>query len=89
MSKSRYVTGLRAVEQLLASDGTEVRRVYAEYRSANPRVEAVLVRARESGIDIQSANRARLQQISGKLDTRESWQRCNAQRYLMRPASDQ
>ena len=66
MSKSQYVTGLRAVEQLLASDNTEVRRVFAEYRSANPRVEAVLVRARESGIDIQSANRARLQQISGE-----------------------
>ena len=66
MSKSRYVTGLRAVEQLLASDNTEVRRIYAEYRSANPRVEALLARARVAGIDIQSANRARLQQISGE-----------------------
>jgi 23S rRNA (guanosine2251-2'-O)-methyltransferase len=66
MSKSKYVTGLRAVVQLLASDSAEVRRVYAEYRSANPRVEAVLAKARESGIDIQSANRARLQQISGE-----------------------
>ncbi|TDJ42206.1 MAG: 23S rRNA (guanosine(2251)-2'-O)-methyltransferase RlmB, partial [Gammaproteobacteria bacterium] len=37
-----------------------------EYRSANPRVEEVLVKAREAGIDIQSANRARLQQMSGE-----------------------
>ena len=54
MSKSQYVAGLRAVEQLLASDNTEVRRVFAEYRSANPRVEAVLVRARESCIVMHS-----------------------------------
>ncbi len=66
MSKSRYVTGLRAVEQLLASGNTEVRRIFAEYRSANPRVEALLTRAREAGIDIKSANRARLQQMSGE-----------------------
>ena len=66
MSKSRYVTGLRAVEQLLASNNTEVRRIFAEYRSANPRVEALLARAREAGIDIKSANRARLQQMSGE-----------------------
>ena len=66
MSKSRYVTGLRAVEQLLASNNTEVRRIYSEYRSANPRVEALLTKARDAGIDIRSANRARLQQMSGE-----------------------
>ena len=66
MSRSRYVTGLRAVEQLLASSNAEVNRIFAEYRSANPRVEALLVKAREAGIDIQSANRARLQQMSGE-----------------------
>lgn len=65
-SKSRYVTGLRAVEQLLASDNTEVRRVFAEYRTANPRVESLIARAKDAGIDIQSANRARLTQISGE-----------------------
>ncbi len=65
MSKSRYVTGLRAVEQLLTSSNAEVNRIFAEYRSANPRVEEVLVKAREAGIDIQSANRARLQQMTG------------------------
>ncbi len=66
MSKSRYVTGLRAVEQLLAGDTADVRRIYAEYRTANPRVEALIARANSSGIDIQAANRARLQQISGE-----------------------
>jgi 23S rRNA (guanosine2251-2'-O)-methyltransferase len=66
VSKSRYVTGLRAVEQLLASDSAEIRRIFAEYRSANPRVEAVLAKGREAGIDIQQANRARLQQMSGE-----------------------
>jgi 23S rRNA (guanosine2251-2'-O)-methyltransferase len=66
MSKSQYVTGLRAVEQLLAGGSAEIRKIYAEYRSANPRVESVLARAREAGIEVQSANRARLQQISGE-----------------------
>ena len=66
MSKSSYVTGLRSVEQLLAGGSTEIRRVYVEYRTANPRVEAVVGKARDAGIDIQEANRARLQQISGE-----------------------
>lgn len=66
MSKARYVAGLRAVEQLLATRATEVRTLYAEYRSANPRVTAVIDRAKTEGIDIQSANRARLQQLCGE-----------------------
>ncbi|MFQ5609344.1 MAG: 23S rRNA (guanosine(2251)-2'-O)-methyltransferase RlmB [Woeseiaceae bacterium] len=66
MSKAHYVTGLRAVEQLLATGGADVRRVYAEYRTPNPRVESLIVKARDAGIEIQSANRARLQQISGE-----------------------
>lgn len=65
-TRSRYVTGLRAVEQLLAGDIGIVRRLYAEYRTPNPRVVAVMARAREAGIDVQSANRARLAQISGE-----------------------
>lgn len=44
----------------------EIRRLYAEYRSANPRVESVISRARDAGIDVQSANRARLTQMSGE-----------------------
>ena len=66
MSKTKYVTGLRAVEQLLAADTAEVRRIYVEYRSANPRVAEILSTARMRGIEIQSANRARLQQIGGE-----------------------
>ncbi|MDJ0814374.1 MAG: 23S rRNA (guanosine(2251)-2'-O)-methyltransferase RlmB [Woeseiaceae bacterium] len=66
MSKSRYVTGLRAVEQLLASQDAEVRRIYAEYQTANPRVEALIATANSRNIEIQPANRARLAQISGE-----------------------
>ncbi len=66
MSVSRYVTGLRAVEQLLAGDTAEVRKLYAEYRTANPRVEALIAKATSAGIEVQSANRARLQQMSGE-----------------------
>lgn len=66
MSNARYVTGLRAVEQLLSSGVAEVRRVYAEYQTANPRVEALIARANSRGIEVQPANRARLQQISGE-----------------------
>ncbi len=66
MSKAKYVTGLRAVEQLLAAPGSEVRKLYAEYRSANPRVEALIELAKAKGVELQAANRARLQQISGE-----------------------
>ncbi len=66
MSKSHYITGLRAVEQVLATDASEVRRIYAEYQSVNPRVEAIIRSAQGQGIDIQAANRARLAQMSGE-----------------------
>jgi 23S rRNA (guanosine2251-2'-O)-methyltransferase len=66
MSKARYVTGLRAVEQLMLRESAEILRIYAEYQTANPRVEALISQANTSGIDIQAANRARLQQISGE-----------------------
>ena len=66
MSRSQYVTGLRAVEQLLAGDSGDVRRLYAEYQSANPRVEALIQGARQAGIEVQAANRARLAQMSGE-----------------------
>lgn len=67
MSKSRYVTGLRAVEQLLSQPAAEITRLYAEYQSANPRVESIIAQANARGIEIQAANRARLQQISGEI----------------------
>ena len=66
MSKSHYITGLRAVEQVLATDSSDVRRIYAEYQTANPRVEAIIKLAREAGIDVQAANRARLAQMGGE-----------------------
>lgn len=66
MSKSNYVAGLRAVELLLSSKSADVRCLYAEYQSANPRVEALIATANGHGIDVQPANRARLQQISGE-----------------------
>ena len=66
MSKSRYVAGLRAVEELLAGKKEDLRRIYAEYRTANPRVEAVIASAKQLGVEIREANRARLRQISGE-----------------------
>jgi 23S rRNA (guanosine2251-2'-O)-methyltransferase len=66
MSKAKYVTGLRAVEQLLSGQTTNVQRIYAEYQTANPRVEALIAEANRRGIEIQAANRARLQQMSGE-----------------------
>ncbi|MDH3304972.1 MAG: 23S rRNA (guanosine(2251)-2'-O)-methyltransferase RlmB [Gammaproteobacteria bacterium] len=66
MSKVRYITGLRAVEQLLAAESEEIRRIVAEYQTANPRVQAVISAARSAGIEVQAANRARLAQISGE-----------------------
>jgi 23S rRNA (guanosine2251-2'-O)-methyltransferase len=66
MSKARYVTGLRAVEQLLTQRSAEIIKIYAEYQTANPRLEAVIAQANDRGVEIQSANRARLQQISGE-----------------------
>ena len=65
MSKSRYVAGLRAVEQLLTSRAGDVRALYAEYQTANPRVEAVIARAGSLDIEVKPANRGRLQQLSG------------------------
>ncbi len=66
MSSARYITGLRAVEQLLATENAEIVRIYAEYQTANPRVEAIIHAARRDGIEIQAANRARLAQMSGE-----------------------
>jgi 23S rRNA (guanosine2251-2'-O)-methyltransferase len=67
MSKARYVTGLRAVEVLLSRSAAKIVKLYAEYQTANPRVEAIIAQANSRGIEIQSANRARLKQISGEV----------------------
>lgn len=65
MSKARYVTGLRAVEQLLSTRAPEVKKLYAEYQSANPRVEAVIALAGRHGVEVLAANRSRLAQLAG------------------------
>ena len=66
MSKAKFVTGLRAVEQLLSQRATEIRKLYAEYQTSNPRLESIISMANDRGVEVQSANRARLQQISGE-----------------------
>ena len=66
MSKAKYVTGLRAVEQLMSRSSGEIVLLYAEYQTANPRVEAIIAQAIAGGVEVQAANRARLQQISGE-----------------------
>ena len=43
-----------------------MQRIYAEYQTVNPRVEALINVANDRGIEVQSANRARLAQISGE-----------------------
>ena len=66
MSRSRYVTGLRAVEQLLASPDAGIKKLYAEYQTANPRVAALIEAAQSRGVEVQAANRARLTQLCGE-----------------------
>ncbi len=66
MSKSQYVTGLRAVEQLMSTKSADVHRIYAEYKTVNPRVEALIAEANSRGIEVQPANRGRLAQIGGE-----------------------
>jgi 23S rRNA (guanosine2251-2'-O)-methyltransferase len=66
MSRARYVTGLRAVEHLISRDCKAILKIFAEYQTANPRVAAIIDRAKEQGIAIQAANRARLEQIGGE-----------------------
>jgi len=66
MSKAKYIAGLRPVEQLLSRSTAKIVKVFAEYQTANPRVESIIEQAKTRGIEIQSANRARLLQISGE-----------------------
>ena len=67
MSQSKYIVGLRSVEQLVRTSPSDIRRIFAEYQTANPRVEAIIKAARGAGIEIQPANRARLAQMSGEV----------------------
>lgn len=67
MSQSKYIVGLRSVEQLVGASPKEIRRIFAEYQTANPRVEAIIKAAKSAGIEVQPANRARLAQMSGEV----------------------
>lgn len=66
MSRTHYVTGLRAVEQLLSDQAPIVLRLFVELKTRNPRVRAIERAAREHGIEVQTANRARLVQMCGE-----------------------
>ncbi|MDG2107049.1 MAG: 23S rRNA (guanosine(2251)-2'-O)-methyltransferase RlmB [Woeseiaceae bacterium] len=66
MSKSHYVTGLRAVEQLLSTDLKGIHCIYTESRTTNLRIEAIIKLADEKGIETQLTNRMRLSQMSGE-----------------------
>ncbi len=44
----------------------DILKIYAEYQTANPRLEELISQANAKGIEIQPANRARLHQISGE-----------------------
>jgi 23S rRNA (guanosine2251-2'-O)-methyltransferase len=66
MSSAKYVTGLRSVEQLLSRPTAEIVKLYAEHRTSNPRVEAVVAQAKLQGIEVQAVNRPRLQQMGGE-----------------------
>lgn len=67
MRRPNFVVGLRAVEELMGEGSVEIRRLYAEYQTSNPRVEALIRAARGLGVEVESANRSRLQQLSGEV----------------------
>jgi len=66
VSRARYVTGLRSVEELLAGKASTLKRVYVEHRSKNPRVNEIVDALNAEGIEVRFANRARLAQMSGE-----------------------
>ena len=65
MSKSNYVIGLRAIEQLLANKNSEIKNFFAEYQSENKRLQSIIKSANTMGIEVKPANRSRLSQICG------------------------
>jgi 23S rRNA (guanosine2251-2'-O)-methyltransferase len=51
---------------MISRQAEQILKIYAEYQTANPRLEDVIAQANAKGIEIQPANRARLHQISGE-----------------------
>jgi len=66
MSKSNYVIGLRAIEQLMSNKNSVIKIIFAEYQSENKRLQAIIKSANEMNIVIKPANRSRLGQICGE-----------------------
>ena len=66
MSKSYFIPGLHAVEQVLASPKAEIKKIFTEYKTANSRVKILIAKAKQLDIKIQTVNRVRLQQMSGQ-----------------------
>ena len=65
MSKSNYVIGLRAIEQLITNKNSEIKIIFAEYQSENKRLQSIIKSANTMGIVVKPANRSRLGQICG------------------------
>ncbi len=50
MSKSNYVIGLRAIEQLITNKNSEIKIIFAEYQSENKRLQSIIKSANTMGI---------------------------------------
>ena len=63
MNKNKYIIGLRSVEQLQANKDVRIRKFFIEYKTKNKRLVDIIKYANSLNIPIESANRARLNQI--------------------------
>ena len=63
MNKNKYIIGLRSIEQLQANKDVKIRKFFIEYKTKNKRLIDIIKYANSLNIPIESANRARLNQI--------------------------
>lgn len=63
MNKNKYIIGLRSIEQLQANKDIKIRKFFIEYKTKNKRLIDIIKYANSLNIPIESANRARLNQI--------------------------
>ena len=63
MNKNKYIIGLRSIEQLQANKEVNIRKFFIEYKTKNKRLIDIIKYANSLNIPIESANRARLNQI--------------------------
>ena len=66
MKKSKYVIGLRSIEQLIDNKTIKINKLIVEYNPKNKRILEIIKFAKQNLIPIISANRSRLSQISGE-----------------------